>query len=221
MPKETFNVISEDKRQRIYISAAKIFARDGYAKANTSEIAKDADISKGSLYDYFENKEDLYLTVSTHAISESRKNIDSIIDQSKNFFDQLKAIFLQGLKFVIENREYAQLYANISTSGMEDFAKKLTLKVEKHTADYYKDALKKGIDDGIIRPDIDIKMVAFIINSLYVILMISVVSEHYRIRLGEYFEVEDSAIEKEIEGKIDVLVGIIRMSLENKRETKS
>jgi TetR/AcrR family transcriptional regulator len=221
MPKETFNVISDDKRQRIYTSAAKIFARDGFAKANTSEIAKDANISKGSLYDYFENKEDLYLTVSTHAISESRKNIDSIIDQSKNFFDQLKAIFLQGLKFVIENREYAQLYANISTSGMDDFAKKLTLKVEKHTADYYKNALKKGINDGIIRPDIDINMVAFIINSLYVILMISVVSEHYRIRLGEYFEVDDSAIEKEIESKIDALVGIIRMSLENRKETKS
>ncbi len=221
MPRETFNVISDDKRQRIYISAAKIFARDGFAKANTSEIAKDANISKGSLYDYFENKEDLYLTVSTHAISESRKNIDSIIDHSMNFFDQLKSIFLQGLKFVIENREYAQLYANISTSGMEDFAKKLTLKVEKHTADYYKNALKKGISDGIIRPDIDIKMVAFIINSLYVILMISVVSEHYRIRLGEYFEVEDAEIEKEIESKIDALVGIIRMSLENRKETKS
>ena len=217
MPKETFNVINDDKRQRIYISAAKIFARDGYAKANTSEIAKDAGISKGSLYDYFENKEDLYLTVSTHAISESRKNIDSVIDQSKNFFDQLKAIFLQGLKFVMENREYTQLYANISTSGMEDFAKKLTLKVEKHTADYYKDVLRKGINDGIIRPDIDINMVAFIINSLYVILMISVVSEHYRIRLMEYFEIEDSAIEKEIENKIDALVGIIRMSLENRR----
>lgn len=220
MPKETFNIISDDKRERIYSSAAKIFARDGFEKANMSEIAKSAGVSKGSLYDYFENKEDLYLAVSIHAISESRKNIDSIIDDEKNFFDQLKDIFHQGVKFVIKNREYAQLYANISSCGMEEFAKRLTLKVEKHTADYYKDVLKKGIDDGTLRPDIDIKMSAFIINSLYVILMISVVSEHYRIRLGEYLEIEDDAVEREIENKIDNLVEIIRSSLE-KRNKKS
>ncbi|MBN1574509.1 MAG: TetR/AcrR family transcriptional regulator [Deltaproteobacteria bacterium] len=215
MPKETFDIISDEKRERIYFAAAKVFARDGFEKANMREIAKIAVVSKGSLYDYFENKEDLYLSVSTHAISESRKNIDSIIDDKKDFFDQLKDIFHQGLKFVTKNREYTQLYANMSSCGMEDFARKLTLKVEKHTSDYYKEALKKGVDDGTIRPDTDIKMAAFIINSLYVILMISMVSEHYRIRLGEYLEIEDNAVEREIENKIDNLVEIIRFSLEN------
>jgi hypothetical protein len=103
---------------------------------------------------------------------------------------------------------------------MEDFAKKLTLKVEKHTSDYYKEALRKGIDDGTLRPNIDINLAAFIINSLYLILMISVVSEHYRIRLGEYFEIEYDAVEKEIENKIDNLVEIIRSSLENRRRNR-
>jgi AcrR family transcriptional regulator len=216
MPKETFNIISDDKRERIYSAAARVFARDGFEKANMREIAKIAGISKGSLYDYFENKEDFYLTVSLYAIAESRKNIDSVIDDKKDFFDQMKDIFHQGLKFVIQNKEYAQLYANISSCGMEDFARKLTLRVEKHTSDYYKGALKKGVDAGAVRPDTDINMAAFIINSLYVILMISVVSEHYRIRLGEYLEIEDDAIEMEIGSKIDNLVEIIRSSLENR-----
>ncbi len=220
MPKETFNIISDEKRGRLYSAAARVFAREGFEKANMREIAKIAGVSKGSLYDYFENKEDLYLSVSTHAIAESRKNIDSIIDDKKDFFDQLKDIFHQGLKFVTKNREYAQLYANISSCGMEDFAKKLTLKVEKHTSDYYKNALKKGVDDGTLRPNIDINLAAFIINSLYLILMISVVSEHYRIRLGEYLEIEDNAVEGEIENKIDNLVEIIRSSLENRARNR-
>jgi TetR/AcrR family transcriptional regulator len=220
MPKETFNIISDDKRERIYSSAAKVFARDGFEKANMSEIAKSAGVSKGSLYDYFENKEDLYLAVSLHAISESRRNIDSVIDDEKDFFDQSKDIFHQGLKFVVNNREYAQLYANISSCGMEEFARKLTLRVEKHTADYYKEALKRGVENGTLRPDIDMNMAAFIINSLYVILMISVVSEHYRIRLGEYLEIGDEAVEREIDEKIDNLVEIIRSSLENKEKAR-
>jgi AcrR family transcriptional regulator len=83
MPKETFDIISDEKRQRLYSAAARVFAREGFEKANMKEIAKMAGVSKGSLYDYFENKEDLYLSVSTHAIAESRKNIDSIIDDKK------------------------------------------------------------------------------------------------------------------------------------------
>jgi AcrR family transcriptional regulator len=217
MPKETFSVISDEKKERILDTAAREFALKGYDSANIKDIAAQAGISKGSIYDYFENKEDLYLTVSTHGISLSRKNIDSVIVENKDFFDQIRGIFLAGHDFVIKNPHYAQLYVNIASCGMERFARRLTLRVEKHTADYYKEVIHRGVKNGTIRPDVDVNMAAFIINSLYIIMMISPVSEHYRIRFSEYLEAKDTKINEKMAEHIDSLIEFIRLSLENKK----
>lgn len=214
MPKNTFSIISDEKRDRIYSAAVHEFAREGYEKASIKNIAARAEISKGSLYDYFENKEDLYLDVCIHGITLSRQNIDEIIDYSLDFFEQLRIIFLRGLSFAVENPEYTQLYVNLSSCGMERFAEKLTTKVEKTTADFYKSAIKRGIDGGYIHPDVDVNTAAFVINSLYIIMLISMVSRHYQIRMQEYLEINEADVHKEAFKKIDQLVDTIRFSLE-------
>jgi hypothetical protein len=145
----------------------------------------------------------------------SRENIDSIIDDRKDFFRQIRDIFTQGLGFIIRYPQYAQLYVNISSSGMEQFADRLTLAVEKHTADYYKAAIRRGIENGFIRRDLDVDMAAFLINSMYVMMMISIVSRHYRIRLREYLNLADDKVELGVTTKIDQIIDIIRFSMEN------
>ena len=51
------------KRQQILEAAAACFAREGYHATSMEEVASAAAISKGSLYDYFKNKEDLFFGV--------------------------------------------------------------------------------------------------------------------------------------------------------------
>ena len=216
MVKNAFNSLPTEKRERILEAAAIEFALKGYETANVKDIALRSRISKGSLYDYFENKEDLFVAVCIYGIERSRENIDSVIDDSKDFFYQVRDIFLQGFQFVVKNPHYVQLYINIASCGMERFADKITLMVEKHMSNYYKSAIGRGIKAGTIRSDVDVNMAAFLINSLYVIMMISIVSKHYRIRLGEYLEIEDHQIEQGVKDKIDQLVNLIRFSLENK-----
>ena len=60
MPKR---VNKEKKKQRIVNSANKIFARDGYFNAKVEEIAIAADVGKGTIYEYFSSKDDLFLNV--------------------------------------------------------------------------------------------------------------------------------------------------------------
>jgi AcrR family transcriptional regulator len=51
------------KRLRLLESAATCFARSGYDATSMEEVAEAAGVSKGSLYDYFDNKEDLFYAV--------------------------------------------------------------------------------------------------------------------------------------------------------------
>lgn len=58
-----FEEIREEKRDLIINTALRLFANNGYYSTPISKIAKDADISKGLIYNYFESKEDLLISI--------------------------------------------------------------------------------------------------------------------------------------------------------------
>lgn len=60
MPKETFFHLTDEKKSRIMSAAKKEFSRVPLSEASIARIIKDAEIPRGSFYQYFEDKEDLY-----------------------------------------------------------------------------------------------------------------------------------------------------------------
>lgn len=68
MPKPLFSQLAPSKQEKIYQALLQEFATHPYAEASTNRIAKQAGIAKGSLFNYFEDKEDLYLytLITTH-----------------------------------------------------------------------------------------------------------------------------------------------------------
>ncbi len=60
-PKEVFR--GTGKRERILRASVDVFARTGYFNAKVSEIARAAGVADGTIYLYFEGKEDLLITV--------------------------------------------------------------------------------------------------------------------------------------------------------------
>ena len=61
MELEKFEKINNEKKEKIIKSAIKEFIEEGFTGASTNTIVKNAGISKGSLFNYFENKENLYI----------------------------------------------------------------------------------------------------------------------------------------------------------------
>jgi len=59
MPTERFFHLSEDKRKRILKAARKEFIRVPFEEVSINQIIKNAEISRGSFYTYFEDKNDL------------------------------------------------------------------------------------------------------------------------------------------------------------------
>ena len=60
MPKQTFYNLSTEKQKKIIKSARKEFSGVPLAEASIQKIVQDADIARGSFYQYFEDKEDLF-----------------------------------------------------------------------------------------------------------------------------------------------------------------
>ena len=96
---------------------------------------------------------------------------------------------------------------------MDRFAEQLTLEVEKYTSDYLKDLISEGMKEGKVSAVIDINLAAFLINSLYVMLVVSLISRHFEIRMKEYLEIDGDLDEKNIEDHLARVISIINRLL--------
>lgn len=61
MPKQTFFNLPSEKKEKIILAAYEIFTKEDYEKVSIRSITSKAEISIGSFYKYFDDKDDLYL----------------------------------------------------------------------------------------------------------------------------------------------------------------
>ncbi|MEE4607777.1 MAG: TetR/AcrR family transcriptional regulator [Desulfobacteraceae bacterium] len=214
MPKETWFKIADDKRERLLREAARLFAERGFNQTDVAQLASRAGVAKGSIYNYFKNKEDLYLYVCRDGMQRSREAIYGEMDPEWDVYRQIEHIFRQGARFVQSHPEYLILYANISSAGMGRFSEQMSLEVEKFTADHLKRLIRRDMRRGLVRDDVDVNFAAFMVNSLYIIFMASLVSSHFKIRLQEYLEIDgdfsDASLETLIRGTTDTINNLLR-----------
>lgn len=189
-PKDTFNKIAPEKKDRLLKAAAVLFAQNGLSQTDMAQLAARAQVAKGSLYNYFASKEDLYEYVCADGIERSRAAVYGGLDQDWDIYRQIEHIFTRGLAFTKAHPEYVALYLNMSSAGMDAFAAKLTKKVEHHTAAHLKEQLRRGIKAGSVRADLDVNLTALLINGIYIMFLASVTSRHFQIRLREYLEIK-------------------------------
>jgi AcrR family transcriptional regulator len=213
MPKATFDQIAPEKRERILGEAARLFAERGFNSADMAELARRAGVAKGSIYNYFENKEDLYLHVCRDGLERSRQAVYAGLDASWDIYRQVDHIFRRGARFARENPEYVTLYLNVSAAGMERFANRLSREVERPTADHLKRLIRREQQSGRVRADLDPRLGALLINSLYVLVLVSLVSRHFQIRLREYLELEGDLSEQAVEDPLRQTIGMIHQLL--------
>lgn len=99
MPTETFLNLHLDKKNKIINAIKKEFARVPFEKVSINKIVQDADISRGSIYMYFEDTMDMV----TYVLSSYHDEVTSIIKESlKQNSGNIFAVFSDILKFTAE-----------------------------------------------------------------------------------------------------------------------
>ena len=94
MPTERFFHLSEDKRKRILKAARKEFIRVPFEEVSINQIIKNAEISRGSFYTYFEDKNDLL----RYVFQDTKQNYinfckKSLVDHKGDFWKMMEDIF--------------------------------------------------------------------------------------------------------------------------------
>lgn len=200
--REQFEKIPGEKRARIIEAALIEFSSMGYNAANINTIAKNAGISIGSMYQYFESKENLFLTVMDDAYRIIEQSITEIDNVKGNLFDKLNEIIIHVQKYAREYRLLNQIYLEATTQGLSRISKKLSLKMETVSSEYYKILLDTAMKDGTVDKSINPGVAAFCIDNIILLLQFSYSSEYYgermRIFAGDDSLKDDDRIRREI-----------------------
>lgn len=76
----------EDRKVEIIKASAKIFAEHGYHKAKIEDIAKEAGVGKGTIYEYFDSKKELFQEMIKKSLTQYEKQISKIAkSEEKNY----------------------------------------------------------------------------------------------------------------------------------------
>ena len=94
----------EFKQKEIISAAIEIFAEKGYEYTTLDDIAEAAEFGKGTLYNYFQNKEDLYLAILEDIFGVFHTNLKKISEESKSFHEFINKFIENAFTFYINNQ---------------------------------------------------------------------------------------------------------------------
>lgn len=200
--KSTFANISEDKRRHILETAIREFATKGYDGTNINVVAKKAGISVGSMYKYFESKEDLFLMIIDICIQVLEDTLRKVVESDDSLMKKIERIFREIQKTSRESKDLICLYNEMTTIGNKDIVERVSRNIESISAKAYTELILKGQLNGEIRKDIDPKLGAFFLDNLFMSLQFSYscgyYQERFRAYCGEDIENRDKFVIEEL-----------------------
>ncbi|XXF74923.1 TetR/AcrR family transcriptional regulator [Myxococcaceae bacterium GXIMD 01537] len=111
MPTSTFHRLPDERREPFVNEAIAEFADRPYAEASLSQIARRARIPKGSVYQYFEDKLDLYRWLLLEEVPRRKREYLGTARPEADFWARLEAHIERGMAFLVEHPHLARLSA--------------------------------------------------------------------------------------------------------------
>lgn len=169
MPKPTFENLPRDKRDRIVELSIEEFAARPYHAASLSRIVARAGIAKGSVYQYFENKLDLYRWLLTHEVprrkTEAMRQRADVV-QPATLRELLRTVVTAGIRFMLDNPRLAQLASAVTLPTTDAELRTLYRGVRSAGDAAFKAMLVPAVERGEIRSDVDLDTVARILTAV-------------------------------------------------------
>ncbi|QQE73400.1 TetR/AcrR family transcriptional regulator [Brevibacillus composti] len=146
-----------EKYQAIIDAAVRVIARQGYHNAQVSRIAKEAKVADGTIYLYFENKDDILISLFN-------EKMGAFIEQGRGRLAEATSI---------EQKLYILVHAHLSQLSRDPELAKVTQielrqsnpeisegigAVMKLYFNLIEELLREGIEAGVFRPDIDVRL---------------------------------------------------------------
>ncbi len=148
---------NNEKYLRIIKAATKIFAKKGFFKAKVSDIAKEAQVADGTIYLYFENKDDILISLFEEQMQLVLENMHRQLSKEKDAVKKIERFAITHLKLIESNKNVAeiiQVELRQSTKFMKEYKNEGFMEYLNLIADIIVEGQEQGVFNKAIIPNI-------------------------------------------------------------------
>ncbi|MDU2064022.1 MAG: TetR/AcrR family transcriptional regulator [Sporomusaceae bacterium] len=127
------------KREQILDAAYTVFSQKGYHRATVDEIIALADTGKGTVYNYFHNKEQLFYTLVTERSRPFEEAAKKIVESARDPLEKIKILIRLYLEFYVKNADLWRVFMH----EMRGFSSSVSLSEKQ--CDKYRECFKATI----------------------------------------------------------------------------
>jgi len=169
MPRPRFDKLPEERRQEILQSAAQEFAEHGYSGASMNQIIERAGLSKGAMYYYFDDKQDLYTTVMVRTMQQVVELIGDLpqVVTAEAFWVEMERLLTHTLSFTMRNPTLLGLMRSLAEGiSRGELGEELEAWHHKLHQDWNVRFVKLGQDVGAVRTDLPTDLLIALLEGL-------------------------------------------------------
>lgn len=140
----------DDKRNKILVAAFNIFNKNGFHDAKISEIAKEAEIGKGTVYEYFSSKQSLFEEMLIFVMQQYDKLLKAAIEEGNTPEEKLRIYIETEWQVRSEHTHIMELVISRIESLGENVKKSFVI-MRKGKTETISKILSEGVKQGIFK----------------------------------------------------------------------
>jgi TetR/AcrR family transcriptional regulator len=206
----TFLNLPPEKQERVVAAALGEFADKGYQQASLNIMVAASGIAKGSIYQYFKDKQSLFLYIFDVAIGVVRRTLLRVKEDTReeDFFVRLEKSLLAGMDFIQQHPRVYGLYLKILYDVQVPRRPELLRAVRRFAAEYLSSLVRQGQARGELRADLSPSSAIFVLDALLDRFLQAIALPSFDVTLGL-----DQAGPEERRARVADLVNVLRAGL--------
>ena len=172
-----------DRKKLIIEAAAKSFSLYGYKATTMDQVAKLANVGKGTIYTFFKTKEELFDEIITSLIVDIRLEVEAAMDDSASILENVNRVLVRVHEFRETHQLTIKLIQEERDMGTQIVVEAMQ-RVEESIVQYMKVIIQKAIDKGEIKA-CDPEVTAFVMLKMYFSLVVDWQRNHPPLGKGE------------------------------------
>lgn len=178
MPKDTYFNLPDDKKERIFNAGILEFSYHDRYEASVNRIVRIANISKGSFYQYFENKDEFFWFIVTEIIYGSVEKYETLLAQHDGDFLQTEEDVFFSLLDLFDDTKYRHLLSNVYRTSYMELQSRIRNKSTTIYFDMYDVLMKFGFKGYDIKSKDDFLVAYEMIRNIANQLIMTMIAEN-------------------------------------------
>ena len=164
MAKSTFTNLPAAKQATFVQAAFEEFSTHTFNDASISRIVKKLGIAKGSIYQYFDDKKDLYFFLKERAEAKKREALESIITQGyADFWELYRRLYTAGIQFDIDYPLHSAFLYNFSQEKALPETAALVQQQFAEGINFFRQHIITEQRHGRLKSDLDAELMAYLV----------------------------------------------------------